>query len=337
MKSIKEVDVTGRKVLLRADLDGPIKREPYGGGWDSLDEVGLRETLPTIKFLVRKRAKTIIIGHLGRPKGKVVEKLHLDPVAEKLSEYIRTIHKVDDCVGPEVEQAVGAMVEGDILLLENLRFHPGEEANDLEFAKGLALLADVFVNDCFATSHRKHASIVGVPKLLPSYAGLRLLEETTALQTIVETGHAPSLHAGGGLVVIVGGAKRETKAPLVKKLAKIADKILLGGTLMFEKSLEGIPNVLFPVDAVGVEDIGPQTVKMFVEEIKKAKTIVWNGPLGIINTKEFEVGTRKIAEALAESPAYTVVGGGDTVAALTRFGLRDKMDFVSTGGGAIFG
>ncbi len=331
MNSIKEVRTSGKKILLRADLDVPLQDGRVA------DDFRLQATLPTIEFLVKQGAKTIISGHLDRPGGKVVEKLRLDPVAKWLVEtgHAPSLRKVGDCVGPEVKRAIGSMAGGDVLLLENLRFHKGEEKNDLEFAKGLASLADLFVNDCFATFHRRHASIVSVPKLLPSYAGLRLLEETTTLQTIVETGHAPSLHAGGGLVIIVGGAKAETKAPLVKKLAQIADKILLGGTLMFEQSLEGIPNVLFPIDAVGVEDIGPKTIKIFKEEIKKAKTIVWNGPLGITNTKEFEVGTRKIAGVLAASEAYTVVGGGDTVAALKRFGLCDKMDFVSTGGGAL--
>ena len=296
MKSVKEADVTGKKVLLRADLDGPV-------------EVGLEETLPTIKFLIEKNAKVILAGHLGRPEGKVVEKLRLDPVAEKLREYLPATHK-------------------DVLLLENLRFHPGETGNDPDFAKELASLADLFVNDCFAASHREHASIVGVPQLLPSYAGLQLVEETTILCSVVKNPKRP-------LLIIVGGAKAETKAPLVRKLSKIADKALLGGTLMFEQSLEGIPNVIFPIDTVGIEDIGPETIKMFVDEIKKAKTVIWNGPMGIIDTKEFKAGTRAIAEALAESKAHTVVGGGDTVAALTRFGLRDKMDFVSTGGGAM--
>ena len=322
MNSIKDVAAAGKKVLLRSDLDVPLKNGRVA------DDSRLQKALPTIEYLVEKKAKVIIIAHLDRPGGKVVGKWRLDPVAKKLSEYVKAVHKVDDCVGPKVEAAVEAMADGDVLLLENLRFHPGEEANDPEFTKGLALLGDLFVNDCFATSHRKHASIVGVPQFLPSYAGLQLLAETSALCSAKESAQKP-------LVIIVGGAKPETKAPLVRKLSKIADKVLLGGTLMFEKSLEGTPNVLFPIDSVGIEDIGPQTIKMFREEIATAKTVVWNGPLGVTNTKEFEVGTRKIAEALAESSAYTVVGGGDTVAAIERFGLRDKMDFVSTGGGAM--
>ncbi len=321
MKSIREVRVTGKKVLLRADLDVPLKDSEVA------DDFRLQAALLTIKFLIEQGAKTIVIGHLDRPGGKVVEKWRMDPVAKWVeTRLIASLQKVDDCLGPDVKTAIGAMSNGDVLLLENLRFHPGEEANDPEFARELASLVDIFVNDCFATSHRKHASIVGVPKLLPSYAGLRLLVETQLIA---------SLQSRRPLLFIIGGAKPETKAPLVKKLSKIADKILLGGTLMFEHSLEGIPNVIFPIDAVGIEDIGPETIKMFVGEIEKAKTIVWNGPLGIVNTKEFEVGTRKIAEALAASDAYTIVGGGDTVAALTRFGLRDKIDFVSTGGGAM--
>ena len=335
MKSVKEADVAGKKVLLRADLDIPLKNG------EVVNDFRIKAALPTVQYLVKNKAKVIIATHLDRPEGQIVEKLRLDPVAEKLSEYLPAVRKIDQCIGLKVQEAVEAMVDGDVLLLENLRFHPGEEKNDLEFAQGLALLANVYpapfsdgkrcgvyVNDCFATSHRKHASIVGVPKLLPSYAGLRLLKETSALCSTEVFAQKPA-------VVVVGGAKAETKTPLVKKLAKIANKILLGGTLMFEKSLEGIPNVVFPVDANGVEDIGPETVKMFVKEIKKAKTIVWNGPMGVTNTEEFEVGTRKIAEALAESDGYTVAGGGDTVAALTRFGLCDKIDFVSTGGGAM--
>ncbi len=313
--------------MLRADLDVPLV------GGEVADDFRIQAALPTIRFLVEKGAKTIIISHLGRPKGKVVEKLRLDPVAEKLSSYLKKpIRKLDDCVGPEVKKSIETMADGDILLLENLRFHKvevkGRSGTVPDLARQLADLGEVYVNDCFAASHRRHASIVGVPQLLPSYAGLQLTEESILLHSSIQS-------AQKSVVIIVGGAKAETKAPLVKKLSKIADKILLGGTLMFENSLEGIPNVIFPVDAVGIEDIGPETIRMFTNEIKKAKTIVWNGPLGILNTKEFEVGTRKIAEALAEADGYTVVGGGDTVAALTRFGLRDKMDFVSTGGGAM--
>jgi len=335
MKSVKEAEVSGKKVLLRADLDVPLKNGRIA------DDFRIQAALPTVRYLVKNKAKVIIIGHLGRPKGKVVKKLRLDPVARWFVEtgHAPSLQKLDDCVGPEVEKAVEAMAEGDILLLENLRFHKGEikgmkgtgpacRQAGPDLAVELASLADLYVNDCFATSHREHASIVRVPKLLPSYAGLRLMEETTALCSAEVFAQKP-------VIIVVGGAKAETKTPLVKKLSKIADKILLGGTLMFEKSLEGVPNVVFPIDAVGIEDIGPATIKMFVDEIEKAKTVVWNGPLGVTNSKEFEVGTRKIAEALAESAAYTVIGGGDTVAALTRFGLRDKINFVSTGGGAM--
>lgn len=328
MKSVREAKVAGKKILLRADLDGPVKRLGARGGWESVDEAGLEAILPTIRLLVEKGAKTIIIGHLDRPGGKVVKELRLDPVAKKLSEHLQAIHKVDECIGPEVEAAIKVMGNGDLLLLENLRFYQGEEENDPQFAKGLAFLADIYANDCFATSHRRHASIVGIPRLLPAYAGLRLAKETMILHRIIVEAKRP-------LLIIVGGAKAETKAPLVRKLSKIADKILLGGTLMFEKSLEEIPNVVFPVDAVRIDDIGPRTIKLFEEEIKKAKTVVWNGPLGVTLKKEFEVGTRAVAKALVESGAYTVVGGGDTVAALDRFGLRDKVGFVSSGGGAM--
>lgn len=322
MESIKGVAVSGKKVLLRADLDVPLINGRVA------DDFRIQTALPTIKYLIKNRAKTIITAHLDRPGGRMVAALRLNPVAENLSRRIKAAHKLDNCVGPEVKEAVDQMAEGDVLLLENLRFNPGETGAVPVFSRQLADLADIYVNDCFATSHRKHASVVGVPKLLPSYAGLRLMEETAILRSTVKKPKRP-------LLLIIGGAKSETKAPLVKKLSGIADKILLGGTLMFEKSLEGTPHVLFPVDALGVSDIGPQTIKRFKEEIKKAKTLVWNGPLGVTLKPEFEMGTRKIAETLANSSAYTIVGGGDTVAALTRFGLRDKMNFVSTGGGAM--
>lgn len=324
MKSLKEAAVAGKKILLRADLDVPLKDGQV------VDDFRIQTALPTIEHLVSHQAKTVIIAHLGRPEGKVVERLRLDPVARWLVEtgHAPSLRKINDCVGPEVRGAVEAMADGDILLLENLRFNLGETGNVPVFARQLADLADLYVNDCFATSHREHASIVGVPRLLPAYAGLRLIEETMILHRIIVEAQRP-------LCVIVGGAKAETKAPLVKKLAKIADKILLGGTLMFETSLAGIPKVVFPIDAVRVDDVGPKTIRMYEREIKKARTVVWNGPLGVALKREFEVGTRRIAEALAVSSAFTVVGGGDTVAALNRFGLRDRMNFVSTGGGAM--
>lgn len=329
MKVVTEAKVTGKKVLLRADLDGPVKRLGRSHcGWESLDEAGLEATLPTIKFLRKEAARTIIIGHLDRPGGRVVGKLKLDPVAKKLDEHIKGIRKIDVCFGPKAEKAVEDLERGGFLLLENLRFYPGEEDNDSEFAKNLASLADLYVNDCFADSHRQHASIISIPKYLPSYAGLHFVKEVENLGKVLKNPVRP-------LLFIIGGAKVETKAPLVKKFAQVADVVLLGGLLMFERKLEGINNVHFPKDAVRVDDIGPKSIEEFCDFIKNARTIVWNGPMGRFEEEEFEKGTRAIAEAIAKSEARSIIGGGDTIVALDKFGLRDKMSFVSTGGGAM--
>lgn len=353
MKSICEVAVKGKRVLVRADLDVPIRRSAVE------DDFRIRACLPTLKYLVKEGAKIIICGHLDRPGGKIVEELRMDPVAEVLAElcsgtplacpeekapqggaateHFGTIHKVDHIVDSVVGNVVSEMGKGDVLLLENLRFEPGEEANDLEFTKSLASLADIYVNECFATSHRNHASIIGVPKLLPAYAGLRLEEEVKRLSKVQEKPRRP-------LIFIIGGAKTETKVPLVRAISEYADKILLGGKLMFEKSLEDIPNVVFPVDAVDVYDIGPKTIEMFKDVLGGAGTVVWGGPLGKFEDAKYARGTRRIAEFLVgvsvrrggACPASTsIVGGGDTLAVLKKFGLRDKMGFVSTGGGAM--
>lgn len=298
MKSVKDTEVSGKKVFLRGDLDAPIKNGQVA------DDFRLQKMLPTINYLIKNKAKVILAGHLDRPGGKIVEELKMDPLRQWFKD------------------------RADVEILENLRFNSGEEKNDPEFAKELAALAEIYVNDCFSTSHRRHASIVGVPKHLPSFAGLHLVEETETLRKVRESAKRP-------LVFIIGGGKAETKIPLVKKISRLADKILLGGSLMFAKSLEEAPKVRFPVDAVRIDDIGPKTIEMFKNSLDDAGTVVWNGPLGVTEAEEFEVGTREIAQTLAKSPAYTVVGGGDTIAALNRFGLRDKMNFVSTGGGAM--
>ena len=359
MKLVREADVSGKRVLVRADLDVPLEefrdkgQEPKARVADGFR---LEACLPTLEYLVRERARVIICGHLDRPGGRMVEELRMDPVAGFLSNYLGPLHKSDEVVGPVVEDVVSEMEEGDILLLENLRFNPGEKVNDSRFAKNLASLADIYVNECFATSHREHASIVGVPEYLPAYAGFRLKEEIEKLTEIKSTprfgtewkdpssprqrgGQAPGRvfpsESHRPLVFIIGGAKTETKVPLVRKIAQYSDKILLGGKLMFERSLENIPNVVFPVDAVGIYDIGPKTVEMFKEVLEKARTVVWNGPLGKFEEPRYARGTRIIADYLTRIDADVVAGGGDTLAALEEFGLRDKMGFVSTGGGAM--
>lgn len=315
MKRLKEAKVSGKKVILRADLDVPLE------GGKVVDDTRLKALLPTLKYLFKNRADVLIIGHLDRPKGKKDSRLSLKPVAARLQEL----------VGRKVEFLENyhlSPVTCHLAMLENLRFWPGEEKNDLAFTKKLASRGDLYVNDAFAASHRKHASIVGIPERLPVYAGLRLEKEVDELGKVLEKPGRP-------LVFIIGGAKTETKKPLVPRLAEIADKVLLGGLLMFAREFEGIPNVVFPVDAEDAYDIGPKSVKLFAGIIKEAKTVVWNGPLGVWEKPRYVRGTRMIAEELARINADTIVGGGDTIAALNAFGLLSKITYVSLGGGAM--
>lgn len=322
MKSVREASVKGKRVLVRCDLDVPVE------GGRVVDDARILACLPTLQLLVERGVKVIIGGHLGRPDGKVVEELRLDPVAAVLSEHLGAVHKADEVCGPTVTEVVDNMEGGDIFLLENLRFDPGEEADDPSFAAELAALADLYVNEAFAVCHRAAASVVGVPQLLPAYAGLRLLEEAEKLTAIRNKPVRP-------LVFIIGGAKAETKVPLVWAIARYADQILLGGTLMLERTLEGIKNVTFPVDAVGTFDIGPKTIKEYQAILAEAKTIVWNGPVGKFEAEPFSAGTKALAEYLTVSGATTIVGGGDTLVALRRFGVLERMTFTSVGGGAM--
>lgn len=342
MKSVKEAKVSGRKVILRADLDVPLEDGKV------VDDTRLKAPLPTLKYLLKNKADVLIIGHLGRPTsakasaGKpgmyVVPELSLRPVAERLSELNNSEIKL-------IESLEEAKDLKGVAMLENLRFWLEEEnpstGSGRAFARKLAALGDIFVNDAFAASHRKHASIVGIPMHLPAYAGLRLEEEVRELEKVLEKPARP-------LIFIIGGAKTETKKPLVPRLAEIADKVLLGGLLMFARELEGIPNVVFPVDAEDAYDIGPKSAKLFAGIIQEAKTVVWNGPLGVWEDNRYELGTRAIAEELAllslgsardgervEPPGKTIVGGGDTIAALNAFGLLSKISYVSLGGGAM--
>lgn len=317
LKTIKEAAVSGKRVLLRADLDVPLKSDEIG------EDYRLKALLPTIKYLLDQKARVLIIGHAGRPGGKPDPSLSLKPVSDWFSKELNQ----------EVEFINELPITNyqlpNIALLENLRFWEGEEKNDPVFAEKLAELGDIFVNDAFAASHRAHASIAGITKHLPSFAGLRLEEEVRELGGILENPDRP-------LVFVLGGAKTETKMPLVPDFARIADRVILGGLLMFDKKLEGTPRVVFPTDAADAYDIGPESIKLFVQIIKDAKTVVWNGPLGKWEDNRYEIGTRAIAEELAIlDTAKTVVGGGDTIAALNAFGLLKDMDYVSMGGGAM--
>ncbi|KRT67785.1 MAG: phosphoglycerate kinase, cytosolic-like protein [candidate division WWE3 bacterium CSP1-7] len=315
MKILKEAELSGKRVLLRGDLDVPIKDGEVG------EDYRIKALVPTLNYLLENRAQVLIIGHAGRPEGKLNPALSLKPIADWFSK------ELGEKVGFFEDLRIGES-ENRASVLENLRFWEGEEENDPKFAQELAELGDLYVNDSFAASHRAHASIAGVPQHLPAYAGLRLAEEVKELGGVLENPERP-------LVFILGGAKTETKAPLVSNFAEVADSVLLGGLLMFDQSLRKITRAVFPVDAVETFDIGPETEKKFTEIVKNAKTVVWNGPMGKWEDDKYAAGTRAVAKSLAEHPGKTIVGGGDTIAALSAFGLLEKMGYVSMGGGAM--
>jgi len=307
MKTFKDFDVRGKRVLVRADFNVPLSEQG-----EILDDFRIRETLPTIKYLLKREAKVILMSHLGDPGGKFVKELQLNPVAERLTELL----------GQNVE------------LLENLRFNPGEESNDENFAKELAQKGDIYINDAFGACHREHASIVGVPKFLPSGAGFLLEREVASLTKLKTNPEKP-------LVAIIGGAKVETKVRVINKISEKAKFVLISGLIgkgvVGQKITLKYPDkIVFPVDETGGgKDIGPETIRLFKEKIAQAKTIFWNGPLGKIEEEEFTKGTAEIAQAIAQSKAFSVVGGGETVEFITKLGLVEKFSHVSSGGGAM--
>lgn len=379
--SLRDLDVRGKRVLLRVDFNVPT--ETRGGKFAITDDTRIRESLPTINYLREHGAKTILMSHLGRPKGKRVEKYSLRPIGDYLHTLIH--HPVifsHDTIGEVPEKIVEHMQNGDVALLENVRFQPGEEANDPNFAKALASLGDLYVNDAFGAAHRAHASTVGITKFIDKSAmGFLMEKELKYLRDGLQNPARPFL-------VILGGSKVSDKIGVLKALMNKADVILIGGAMAntFLKA-EGIPvgaskvesdkldlareileiaknrgvKFLVPVDVVEADevrpganmrntsrlspqhgisdgwkavDIGAATIALYEEEIAKAETILWNGPLGIFEIPEFGEGTIAIAEALAQSGATTIIGGGDSVTAVKQAGLAGKMTFISTGGGA---
>lgn len=363
MQVLSQANVSGKYVLVRGDLDVPLKKQGVKSkkqNWKVADDFRLRAMLPTLRWLVQHRAKVILIGHLGRPHGRLLPELTLAPIAQHLPllgipVYYQALNHVKmtnawEKKHPPAEVAPASFAQYDnhryhydqeairnffrendpdeILLLENLRFDQREEENQDAFAQELAHLSDIYVNECFATSHRPHASFVGVPKYLPSFSGFRLNQEVEVLSKVFKNPRRP-------LVFVVGGRKTETKIPLVKKIAPWADAVLLGGKLMFTKELEGVPHVRFPVNGTRIDDIGPKTITLFTEILRKAQTVVWNGPLGRYEDEQYLKGTAKIAQTIISSKAQSVVGGGETIAALDKLGLRDQMGWISTGGGAL--
>ncbi|MBI2042130.1 MAG: phosphoglycerate kinase [Candidatus Nealsonbacteria bacterium] len=342
MKTIRDFNVQHKRVLVRCDFNVPLSaegsagaRRPACAGREILDDFRLRQTLPTLLYLMENKAKIILMSHLGRPEGKPKEAFRMDPIQARLMEFLNvSIAKAPDCIGPEIEKWTRAMMPGEILLLENLRFHKEEEDNDESFAKELAKLGDIYINDAFSASHRAHASIVGIPKFIPACAGFLLEKELKAMSAILDNPTRP-------LVTLIGGAKAETKLKLINKLSEVADFVLISGLLDKAVVSEGMrmkypQKIVAPIDeARDGKDIGPRTVDIFKDKIAKAKTIFWNGPFGKIEDEEFVFGTKEIAEAIIDSRAYSVVGGGETIEFINQFGLSEKFGFLSTGGGAM--
>ncbi|HFK1545902.1 phosphoglycerate kinase [Bacillus albus] len=372
-KSIRDVDLKGKRVFCRVDFNVPMKEGKI------TDETRIRAALPTIQYLVEQGAKVILASHLGRPKGQVVEEMRLTPVAARLGELLgKDVKKADEAFGPVAQEMVAAMNEGDVLVLENVRFYAGEEKNDAELAKEFAALADIFVNDAFGAAHRAHASTAGIADYLPAVSGLLMEKELEVLGKALSNPERP-------FTAIIGGAKVKDKIGVIRHLLDKVDNLIIGGGLAytFVKALgheiglslceddkielakefmqlakeKGV-NFYMPVDVVITEefsetattqivnidsipsnwegvDIGPKTREIYADVIKNSKLVVWNGPMGVFEMTPFAEGTKAVGQALADAEGtYSVIGGGDSAAAVEKFGMADKMSHISTGGGA---
>ncbi|MGD2065379.1 MAG: phosphoglycerate kinase [Dehalococcoidia bacterium] len=373
-KTVEDIEVKGKKVLLRVDFNVPLNKDTGTISNDSR----IRASIPTIKYLVDHKAKIILCSHLGRPKGRVVKNLQMAPIAQRLSQLMGLpVTMASDCIGQEVESKIGTLKEGDILFLENLRFHPEEEANNPDFARKLAELADIYINDAFGSAHRVHASTVGVAKYLPAVAGFLMKKELEVMGKLLDNPERPS-------ACLIGGAKVGDKIELLQNMLRKVDMLLVGGGMaatflktqgyevghslteddklglakeLLQEAEELKVPFLLPVDAVVAEeikdgaptrvvpttnipsgghivDIGPQSIELFYNELRRCRTITWNGPMGIYEIPQFAQGTRSIASFLSTLNATTVIGGGSSAEIVQEMGLSDKMTHVSTGGGA---
>ncbi|MEH7112660.1 phosphoglycerate kinase [Neobacillus niacini] len=372
-KTLKDVDVKGKRVFCRVDFNVPMQEGKI------TDETRIRAALPTIQYLMDQGAKVILASHFGRPKGKVVEEMRLTPVGVRLSELLgKNVQKADEAYGDSVKSLIQGMNEGDVLLLENVRFYPGEEKNDPELAKSFAELADVYVNDAFGAAHRAHASTEGIAHHLPAVSGLLMEKELDVLGKALSTPERP-------FTAIIGGAKVKDKIGVIENLLEKVDNLIIGGGLAYtfvkaqghevgkslleadkidlansfiEKAKEKGVNFYIPVDVIVADDfsadanskvvaineipadwealdIGPKTAEIYRDVIQNSKLVIWNGPMGVFEIDKFAGGTKAVAEALADSEGtYSVIGGGDSAAAVEKFNLADKMSHISTGGGA---
>jgi phosphoglycerate kinase len=372
LRSVDQADVTGRRVLVRNDFNVPLEDGKV------TDDLRIRAAVPTLRHLLDSNAKVICCSHLGRPKGKPDPRYSLEPVRPVLAQHLGVdVAFVDDVAGDQARQAAEALGDGQVLLLQNLRYEPGEEKNDPELADRLAALAEVYVDDAFGAAHRAHASVVGVAERLPAYAGYLLASEVKELSRLLEDPERP-------FAAVLGGSKVSDKLQVLDSLLGRVDSLVVGGGMCFTflaakgyeigdslfepEQVEAVrqlletarsqdKSVLLPSDVVvarevsadaeprvvaaqGIEpgwkglDIGPETAKVFADAVTEARTVFWNGPMGVFELEPFAAGTRAVAEAVAAAPGYTVVGGGDSAAALAQFGLADRIDHLSTGGGA---
>ncbi len=371
-KNIKDLQLKGKRVLLRVDFNVPLDENQK-----IIDDNRIMESLSTINYLIEHKAKIIICSHLGRPEGRE-EKYSLKPVADRLDQILKTkVFFANDTIGKDAKAKAEALEEGQVLLLENLRFHKEEEENDPKFCKALASFADVYVNDAFGTAHRKHASVYGVAKLLPSATGFLVGKELKVINQILESPKRP-------LVAILGGAKIKDKIPVIENLINKVDVLLIGGGMSFtfikakggeigrslfdesnlelakkllQKAKEKNVQLILPIDVKASDefsnesevrifdsgsipteyegmDIGPKTIKIFKKYVKKAKTLIWNGPLGVYEFSNYRQGTEKIAKQVAKCKGFTFIGGGDSAAAVISLGFAKKVNHISTGGGA---
>jgi len=328
-RTIKDFKVKDKKVLVRCDFNVPLDNKG-----NILDDFRIIKALPTIKYLMRNNAKVIVMSHLGEPGGKIVDILKLNKIQKKLSKILNfTVKKASDCIGPDATKLSGDLKSGEILLLENLRFHKEEIENDLKFAEELSKLADIYINEAFSVCHRNHASLTSAPKFLPHGAGFLLEKEIMALDKIMQNPEKP-------MIAIIGGKKVETKTKVINRISKVADIVIISG-LIKKEAVEKEINFDLPEKIVGPEDsfnspdIDKKTIALFKKKIKKARTILWNGPFGKIEKKEYSKGTLEIAKTIIDSKAYSVVGGGETIEFLNKEKLLLKFSHICTGGGAM--